>query len=74
MDAAVLEYAGEELQELAQVHNYQRTYGLTPHQELTRTRLFAARRLLEETDRPVTDICFAVGFRSPGSFSTLFKP
>ena len=27
LDAAVLEYAGEELQELAQVHNYQRSNG-----------------------------------------------
>ena len=52
---------------------YRQVYGVTPHQDLTRVRLEAARRLLEETDQPITDICFAVGFQSPGSFSTLFK-
>jgi transcriptional regulator GlxA family with amidase domain len=43
---------------------YQQAYGVTPHQDLTRARVQAARRLLEETELPVTDICFAVGFRS----------
>ena len=52
---------------------YQQAYGVTPHQDLTRARMQAARRLLEETELPVTDICFAVGFRSPGSFSSLFR-
>lgn len=52
---------------------FNRTYGESPHRYLTRTRLAAARRLLEQTDRPVTQICFDVGFHSPGSFSTLFR-
>lgn len=45
----------------------------TPHQYLTRRRLERARELLELTDLPVTEICFAVGFESLGSFSSLFR-
>ena len=44
-----------------------------PRAEKLRRRLAEARRLLEETDRPVTQICLDVGFQSPGSFSTLFR-
>ena len=29
--------------------------------------------LLRETDRPVTDICFDVGFNSLGTFSRTFR-
>jgi AraC-like DNA-binding protein len=29
--------------------------------------------LLRETDRSVTDICFQVGFASPGTFSRTFR-
>ena len=29
--------------------------------------------LLRETDRPVTEICFDVGFNSLGTFSRLFR-
>jgi AraC-like DNA-binding protein len=45
----------------------------TPMQFLQECRLAAARRLLAATDQPVTLICFAVGFESPGSFSWLFR-
>ena len=45
----------------------------TPMQFLQERRLAAARRLLLATDRPVTSICFAVGFESLGSFSWLFR-
>jgi AraC-like DNA-binding protein len=44
----------------------------TPHQYLTRRRLERARTLLADSDLPITAICFAVGFRSVGSFSALF--
>jgi AraC family transcriptional regulator len=44
----------------------------TPHAYLTRKRIEKAQFLLAATDRPVTDICFEVGFASLGSFSTLF--
>jgi AraC family transcriptional regulator len=52
---------------------FKEVYRETPHQFLTRLRLNSARRLLQTTDIPVTEICFLVGFESPGSFSTLFK-
>lgn len=47
-------------------------FGKTPHQYLTERRLAEARRLLRETELPVTDICCHVGFVSLGSFSSLF--
>lgn len=48
-------------------------YGETPHQYLIQRRIEEARRLLESTSHPVTDICLAVGFSSLGSFSTTFR-
>jgi AraC-like DNA-binding protein len=47
--------------------------GLTPHQYVRRRRLERAMDLLVTTPRPVTEICDAVGFRSLGSFSSLFR-
>jgi AraC family transcriptional regulator len=44
----------------------------TPNQYLQRRRLADARRLLEQHDRSVTDICLDVGFESLSSFSGLF--
>lgn len=52
---------------------FRQVIGRTPHQYLTELRLARARRLLRETDQPVTEICLAVGFASPGSFSWLFR-
>jgi AraC-like DNA-binding protein len=51
---------------------FQRTFDTTPHQYLTQRRLERARELLVASDLSVTEICFAVGFQSLGSFSTLF--
>lgn len=50
-----------------------RTYGQTPHAFLTERRLLEARRLLVQTDLSVTEICFSLGFESPGTFCTLFR-
>ena len=47
--------------------------GETPHEFLTRMRLERAKDLLTISSRPVTEICFDVGFTSLGSFSTLFR-
>lgn len=58
-------------------YHFQRCFRMvfheTPHQYLTRRRLERARRLLLQTDMPVTEICYAVGFESLGSFSWLFR-
>ncbi len=47
--------------------------GQTPGQYLAGQRLERARRLLLETDRPVTEICLAIGFQSLGTFSRRFR-
>src|SRR5215472_12126177 len=45
----------------------------SPHQFLVSRRLERAAILLAGTDTPVTDVCYSVGFESPGSFSWLFR-
>src|SRR3954452_4483886 len=50
-----------------------RAFGESPHQYLLTRRLERAAALLRNTDRPVTDICFAVGLTSLGSFTTSFR-
>ncbi|MBX7551726.1 AraC family transcriptional regulator [Streptomyces sp. NPDC004232] len=52
---------------------FRATFGETPHRYLQRRRVERAMSLLRETDRSVTDICFAVGFTSPGTFSRTFR-
>jgi transcriptional regulator GlxA family with amidase domain len=47
--------------------------GTTPHQYLRARRIDRARHLLATTAMPVTEICDAVGFRSLGSFSRIFR-
>ncbi|MFE4170559.1 helix-turn-helix domain-containing protein [Streptomyces sp. NPDC056909] len=51
---------------------FRATFGETPHRYLQRRRVERAMFLLRETDRSVTDICFEVGFGSPGTFSRTF--
>lgn len=45
----------------------------TPHQYLIRRRMERARQMLLHSDAGVTQICFALGFESLGSFSWLFR-
>lgn len=51
---------------------FRRTFGEAPHQYLLTRRLERAAALLRNTDRTVTEICFAVGLTSVGSFITSF--
>lgn len=51
---------------------FRRAFGETPHQYLLTRRLERAAALLRNTDRSVADVCFAVGLRSVGSFTTSF--
>jgi len=51
---------------------FARVFGETPHDFLTRLRMDRARRLLAAGDLPVTEICFEVGYRSVGTFSSRF--
>lgn len=51
---------------------FRRAFGESPHQYLLTRRLERAAALLRNTDWSVTDICFAVGLTSVGSFTTSF--
>ncbi len=52
---------------------FRATFGETPHRYLQRRRIERAMELLRETERPVTEICFDVGFGSLGTFSRTFR-
>ncbi|MCZ4124543.1 helix-turn-helix domain-containing protein [Streptomyces sp. H39-S7] len=52
---------------------FRATFGETPHRYLQRRRVERAMFLLRETGLSVTDICFQVGFGSPGTFSRTFR-
>jgi len=51
---------------------FKSAYGKTPHQYLTAVRIAQAKQLLQ-TSRPVSEVCFTVGFDSVSTFTTLFK-
>lgn len=48
-------------------------FGTTPHQYLTSVRLENAKKQVESTAIPITEICFNAGYESLSSFSELFK-
>jgi AraC-like DNA-binding protein len=51
---------------------FRRAFGVSPHAYLLTRRLERAAALLRTTDRSVAEICFLVGLRSVGSFTTSF--
>jgi len=51
---------------------FRRAFGESPHAYLLTRRLERAAALLRSTDRTVADICFSVGLKSVGSFTTSF--
>jgi AraC-like DNA-binding protein len=52
---------------------FREEFGESPHRYLLTRRLERAAALLRTTDRQVTDICFMVGLRSVGSFTSSFR-
>lgn len=52
---------------------FKRAYGESPYQYLMTRRIERAMTLLRRGDLSVTEICFAVGFSSLGTFSTRFS-
>ena len=52
---------------------FRATFGETPHRYLQRRRVERAMELLRETELPVTQICFDVGFNSLGTFTRTFR-
>ena len=51
---------------------FRRVYGESPYAYLMTRRIERAMTLLRRGDLSVTDVCFAVGFSSLGTFSTRF--
>lgn len=51
---------------------FHRVYGESPYSYLMTRRIERAMTLLRRGDLSVTDVCFAVGFSSLGTFSTRF--
>src|SRR6476659_7719294 len=51
---------------------FRRAFGEPPHAYLLTRRLERAAALLRGTDRPVVEVCFAVGLSSVGSFTSSF--
>ena len=49
------------------------TYGISPAAYVSQRRIERAQDLLRATNLTATEVCFAVGFRSVGSFSTRFR-
>jgi AraC-like DNA-binding protein len=52
---------------------FRQTFDMTPRQYLIQRRIEKAKELLSVRTLSVTDVCFAVGFQSLGSFSSLFR-
>jgi transcriptional regulator GlxA family with amidase domain len=53
--------------------SFKQAFGLPPHRYLLTRRVERAKRLLRETDLPVTDIAFQAGWRSLGTFGRTFR-
>ena len=71
LDVAALARAAH-LSEAHFSREFRRAFGETPHRYLLTRRLERAAALLRQTDRSIPEICFAVGLRSVGSFTTSF--
>jgi AraC-like DNA-binding protein len=52
---------------------FRATYGVTPMEYVSQRRIERAQDLLRATNLTVTEVCFAVGFSSLGSFSSRFR-
>jgi AraC-like DNA-binding protein len=52
---------------------FKATYGVAPMEYVSRRRIERAQDLLRATNLTVTEVCFAVGFSSLGSFSSRFR-
>jgi signal transduction histidine kinase/DNA-binding LacI/PurR family transcriptional regulator/AraC-like DNA-binding protein len=54
-------------------HCFRQELGMTPIAYLNRYRISQARRLLRETEQPITEIALAVGFSDNSYFSRIFR-
>lgn len=53
--------------------SFKRAFGLPPHRYLLTRRIEQATALLRDTDLPITDIAFATGWESLGTFGRIFR-
>jgi AraC family transcriptional regulator len=52
---------------------FKQSTGLTPHQHLTKMRIEKAKQLLAQSDLPIVEVCYEVGFQSQSHFTTVFR-
>ena len=52
---------------------FRRSVGMPPAQYQIQLRLQAARRLLEDSEKTISDIAYELAFDTPGQFSTFFR-
>lgn len=71
LDVPTLAHAAR-LSEAHFTREFRRVFAETPHQYLLTRRLERAAALLRNTDRSISAVCFAVGLKSVGSFTTSF--
>lgn len=55
------------------LRQFRKNYHITPHQYLTGRRLEYAKNSILNSNAPLADICFMIGFKDISSFSKLFK-
>jgi AraC-like DNA-binding protein len=55
------------------IRTFRSVFGETPHRYLQRRRVERSIALLRDTDRPIIDVCLAVGFTSLGTFGRTFR-
>jgi AraC-like DNA-binding protein len=55
------------------IRTFRATFGETPHRYLQRRRVERSMFLLSAKHQSITDICYAVGFGSLGTFSRTFR-
>src|SRR5215217_4013665 len=53
--------------------SFKEAFGLPPHRYLLTRRIERAAALLRDTDLPITDIAFATGWKSLGTFGRTFR-
>jgi AraC-like DNA-binding protein len=61
---------------LSESHFYQKfreTIGVSPYQYVIDERINAACSMLKNTDKPIIEICFTLGFSSQSAFTNLFR-
>lgn len=53
--------------------SFKQAFGIPPHRYLLTRRIEQATTLLRDTDLPITDIAFATGWESLGTFGRIFR-